>query len=487
MAPFKAQNMSNNSMVVAGPEASAGSSIYAGSTWSDGTATDGTATGGAEMGRAQWAQAIAAGATPEVAMNPVLLKPGGERDSHVVLMGQPAGQISSAAFAEGRRHLAETAHAAFDDLADRFDIVVCEGAGSPAEFNLRDSDYVNMGLAQHGQLPTVVVGDIDRGGVFAALLGTLSLLDAADQSLIAGFIINKFRGDVSLLAPALDRMQALTGRPIFGVLPWHDDVWLDAEDALAVPRPVPSVSSRLRVRVIKLPRMSNFTDADALGLEPGIDLQFAAHPRECADADLLIVPGTRSTLSDLAWLRQRGLAEVIDAHARAGKPVLGICGGFQMLGGPIHDPDGIEGAVGAEEMGLGLLDIATRFSAEKVLRLPQGAAFGEPAHGYEIHHGHIRRGDDADFLGGAWRGSVFGTMWHGSLEADGFRHAFLAHIAALGGTEFISSGTEFAAARHARLEILADLAEQYLDVGALIELARNGVPAYSPLPPGGTS
>ena len=210
VAPYKAQNMSNNSMVCA----------------ADG---DGP---GAEIGRAQWIQALAAGAVPEAAMNPVLLKPGGDRKSHVVVMGQPAGEISSAEFIGGRTHLAAAAHAAYDDLASRFDIVVSEGAGSPAEINLRAGDYVNMGLARHADIPTIVVGDIDRGGVFAAMYGTVALLEPEDQRLIAGFVVNKFRGDETLLKPGLDRLESLTGRRVFGVLPWSPDVWLDSEDAL---------------------------------------------------------------------------------------------------------------------------------------------------------------------------------------------------------------------------------------------------------------
>ncbi len=205
VAPYKAQNMSNNSMVTRD---------------------------GLEMGRAQWVQALAARIEPEVAMNPVLLKPGSERRSHVVVMGRPAGEVSARDFVDGRRHLAAAAHAAYDDLAGRVDVVVAEGAGSPAEINLRAGDYVNMGLARHAGLPTVVVGDIDRGGVFAAFLGTVALLPPGDQALVAGFVVNKFRGDVSLLAPGLDQLAAATGRRTFGVLPWSPDLWLDGEDAL---------------------------------------------------------------------------------------------------------------------------------------------------------------------------------------------------------------------------------------------------------------
>ncbi|HJC60122.1 MAG TPA: cobyric acid synthase, partial [Candidatus Dietzia intestinigallinarum] len=258
VAPFKAQNMSNNSMVVCDP---AGPGVTA------------------EIGRAQWIQALAARATPEPAMNPVLLKPGGDRRSHVVVMGQPAGTVSSRDFVDGRAHLADAAFAAYDDLASRHDLVICEGAGSPTEINLRGSDYVNMGLAQHADMPVVVVGDIDRGGVFAALYGTVALLEAADQRLVAGFVLNKFRGDVSLLTPGLRELEELSGRPTLGVFPWHPDLWLDSEDALAAPAPsstpfAGSVTADVRVAVIRLPRISNFTDVDALGLEPDVELRF---------------------------------------------------------------------------------------------------------------------------------------------------------------------------------------------------------------------
>lgn len=463
VAPYKAQNMSNNSMVCLGP--------------------DGTA---AEIGRAQWIQALAARATPEAAMNPVLLKPGGDRASHVVVMGQPAGEITSAEFIGGRTHLAGAAHAAYDNLAARYDVVVCEGAGSPAEINLRAGDYVNMGLARHADIPTIVVGDIDRGGVFAAMYGTVALLDPADQRLIAGFVVNKFRGDEGLLAPGLDRLEQLTGRRVYGVLPWSADLWLDSEDALDLDgRRAADRDSALRVAVIRLPRISNFTDVDALGLEPGVDVQFASDPRDVSDADIVVLPGTRATISDLRWLRSRGLDRVIVDHAAAGRPVLGICGGFQMLGRTISDSEGVEGEAGASVDGLGLLDVTTTFAADKVLRLPTGSALGAEASGYEIHHGRITRGDDEEFLGGARSGQVFGTMWHGSLESDGFRHAFLAEASTLLGRGYTPSGISFAERRDARLDLLGDLVEQKLDVEALLSLVDCGVPDGLPILPAG--
>ncbi len=388
VAPFKAQNMSNNSMVCAGPDGAA-----------------------AEIGRAQWVQAVAARAEPEPAMNPVLLKPGSDRRSHVVVMGRPAGEVSARDFVDGRRHLERAAYDAFDDLSSRYDLVVAEGAGSPAEINLRASDYVNLGLARHADLPVVVVGDIDRGGVFAAFYGTVALLEPADQRLVAGFVVNKFRGDVSLLEPGLDELERLTGRQVYGVLPWHPDVWLDSEDALDLEgrRAVADASAR-KVAVVRFPRISNFTDVDALGLEPALDVVFAAAPRDLSDADLVVLPGTRATLADLAWLRERGLDRAIRAHAAAGRPVLGICGGCQMLGRTVADPHGVEGEPGSVVDGLGLLDLTTEFTPEKVLRVH------EPA-GYEIHHGRVS--------GELRQGSVTGTMVHGSLEDDAHRSAYL--------------------------------------------------------------
>jgi adenosylcobyric acid synthase len=457
VAPFKAQNMSNNSMVVRRPGAE--------------SAHD------AEMGRAQWVQALAAGVEPEVAMNPVLLKPGGDRRSHVVVMGQPAGEIVASDFIGGRRtHLAEAAYAAYDDLASRFDLVVCEGAGSPAEINLRADDYVNMGLAQHAGMPVIVVGDIDRGGVFAAMYGTVALLDAADQRLMAGFVVNKFRGDVSLLRPGLDRLEQVTGRRVHGVLPWSPDLWLDSEDALDLASRRSSDEGSLRVAVIRLPRISNFTDVDALGIEPGVDVSFVSDPRSLADADLVVLPGTRATLADLAWLRSRGLDLAILDHVDEGRPVLGICGGFQMLGRMIGDPVGVEGVRGAEAPGLGLLEVTTTFQTDKVLRLHEEGA-------YEIHHGRVAH-EYVEEHGRVSDGVVSGTMAHGSLESDRFRRAFLAEVAELTGRELPDSTASFAAARATRLDLLGDLAEQHLDLDALLALARDGAPNVPLLAPG---
>ena len=454
VAPFKAQNMSNNSMVVRG-------------------AVGGGLAG--EIGRAQWVQALAAGVMPEVGMNPVLLKPGSDQRSHVVVNGQPAGTISSAEFIGGRTHLAKTAFAAFDDLAARFDVVVCEGAGSPTEINLRAGDYTNMGLARHADIPVVVVGDIDRGGVFASLFGTVALLDAADQRLVSGLIVNKFRGNDALLKPGVERLTELTGRRTFGVLPWSPDVWLDSEDALdlATPGDVPAAGRRRRrlltVGVVRFPRISNFTDVDALNLEPGVEVSWLADPGAIAGMDLVVLPGTRATIDDLAWMRSRGLDRAIVAHASAGRPVLGICGGFQMHGRTIHDPDGVEGRAERDAPGLSLLDATTTFTAAKVLR-----AHGDGA--YEIHHGRVDVGNAATEGGWTSSGAVMGTMRHGALESDETRGMLLDLVASAVGQSWQPSGVSFTAAREARLDLLGDLAEEHLDVDALLGLASTGAP-----------
>ncbi|QDQ98434.1 cobyric acid synthase [Tomitella fengzijianii] len=462
VAPYKAQNMSNNSMVVAGGAA-------------------GAAPGGcAEIGRAQWIQAVAAGAVPEPAMNPVLLKPGSDLRSHVVVMGEPAGALEAGEFASGREHLARAAFDALDDLRSRYDVVVCEGAGSAAEINLRVHDYVNMGLARRAGMPTLVVGDIDRGGVFASMAGTLALLSPEDQQLVRGFVVNRFRGDAGLLRPGLDELERRTGRPVLGVLPWLRGLWLDSEDSLALgarrfdDEAVEPGADVLTVAVVMLPRISNFTDVDALCLEPGVRVRYVDDPRALAGADAVVLPGTRATVGDLAWLRGRGLDGAIVEHAADGGAVLGICGGFQMLGREIRDPVGVEGPAGVRVPGLGLLDAVTEFGAGKVLGLPRGTALGVAASGYEIHHGRVTVGSGAGFLGGVRDGLVFGTMWHGALEGDGLRSAWLRAVAHARGRSIDVGNVGFAAARENRLDRLADLVDEHMDVDALLAMLDGG-------------
>ena len=486
VAPFKAQNMSLNSFVTLD---------------------------GAEIGRAQAMQAAAAGVEPAADMNPVLLKPGSDRRSQVIVLGHPEAEADAVGY---RSHAPRLRQVALDSLArlrDAYDVVICEGAGSPAEINLRDTDVANMGLARAAGLPVIVVGDIDRGGVFAAMYGTLALLSPADQALISGFVINKFRGAPELLDSGLAMLQRRTGRPVYGVLPWREGLWLDAEDSLSlatIRERSPSLATTserspsltatsersprghsttpdhsieptsfggkdfLRVAVVSLPRISNFTDVDALSAEPGVLVRFAVRAADLADADLVVLPGSRATVADLAWLRDRGLADAVTERARAGRPVLGICGGYQMMAGQIDDP--VESRRGQID-GLGLLPVRVRFGRQKILRRPQGRALGAPVAGYEIHHGVAEITDPAaePFLDGCRRGAVWGTSWHGVLENDEFRRAFLAEVAALAGRDFTPApGTDFAAVREARLDALGDLIAGHLDTAALSRLISGG-------------
>ncbi|OBF57538.1 cobyric acid synthase CobQ [Mycobacterium sp. 852002-50816_SCH5313054-b] len=455
VAPFKAQNMSNNSVV--------------------------TVEGG-EIGRAQAIQARAAGLEPSVRFNPILLKPGSDRTSQLVIRGQVAESVSAANYV---RHRDRLARIVFDDLSclrDEFDAVICEGAGSPAEINLRATDLANMGLARAAKLPVILVGDIDRGGLLAHLFGTVAVLDPDDQALIAGFVVNKFRGDRALLEPGLQQLRCMTGRPTYGVLPYAEELWLDAEDSLSVlahrvvgtPAP-PRGDEWLRVAAVRLPRISNSTDVEALACEPGVLVRWVTDPADLADADLIVLPGSKATVADLSWLRDRGLAGAIVDHARAGRPVLGICGGFQMLCRRIEDT--VESGAG-EVDGLGLLDADIAFEQAKVLRRWQ-----RPLSGYEIHHGRLSRcAEDAWFTVGSRphgiaRGAVFGTHWHGLLDNDDFRRGWLTRVAdAAGRSGFVLADTNVAARRDAQLDAIADLLAAHLDVDAVLDLLEGPPP-----------
>jgi adenosylcobyric acid synthase len=455
VAPFKAQNMSLNSMV--------------------------TADGG-EIGRAQAMQAAAARVPAEAAMNPVLLKPGSDRHSHVVVMGRPYADADAHSYRELKVALLEVVTAALADLRSRFDVVICEGAGSPAEVNLRDRDLANLALARAADLPVLVVGDIDRGGILAHFAGTLAVLEAADQRHIAGYVVNKFRGDRSLLSPGLDWLQETTGRPTYGVLPWREGLWLDVEDSLdldsrSVTVTPPIGRDLLRIAVVRLPRMSNVTDIDALSAEPGVDVRLVASPAAMLGADLVVLPGSRATVSDLAWLQRQGFGEALHARVSAGGPVIGICGGLQLLGRDIED--GVESGAGHVD-GLGLLPVTTSYAPDKVLTLPTGQWRGHPVTGYAIHHGRPTVESGEAFLDGAHVGSVWGTTWHGIFENDGFRRAFLSQVAADTGRDWVPGTAPFAAVRETRLDALGDLVEEHLDTAAVWRLIEGGVPADLP-------
>jgi adenosylcobyric acid synthase len=468
VAPFKAQNMALNSAVT--PD-------------------------GAEIGRAQVAQAAAAGVTPEAAMNPVLLKPTGERRSQVVVLGHPLADVDARSYQRLKAELREVVLDSLASLRRRFDVVVCEGAGSPAEINLREGDLVNMGLARAAGLPVVLVGDIDRGGIFASLFGTLALLDRDDQALLAGFLVNKFRGDRAVLAPGLDQLQGLTGRPVLGVLPWLRGLWLDVEDSLALEGPrdgaLPPVGrDPLSVAVLRLRWISNFTDFDALAAEPGVTVLFTQSPADVLAADLAVLPGTKATVEDLAWLRSRGLDRALATRAAQRRPTLGICGGYQMLGKRILDE--VESGAGEVEA-LDLLPVETVFQAGKVLGNPGGRATafgGVPVHGYEIHHGRVRRFGGEPLLAGRGeegcrRGTVAGLSWHGVFEGDEFRRAFLAWVAACRGLDWVPGERSFADVRSQRLDLLGDLIAEHADTAAIDRLIESGPPPGLPfVPPG---
>ena len=460
VAPFKAQNMSLNSYVTLAGE---------------------------EIGRAQAAQARACGIEPEALMNPVLLKPGSETGSQLVVLGKAVAETDAAGYwsADRAGALLDVVMDSYRALARRFDTVVCEGAGSPAEINLRQTDIVNLGFARAAGLPVVLVGDIDRGGMFASLVGTLAVLDPADQALIAGFVVNKFRGDPALLRPGLHMLEKLTGRPVLGVLPFTNGIGVDAEDAidwaLLQSGGPPLGEDVLRVTVVAVPRMSNHTDVDALACEPGVVVRFARHAAELADADLVILPGSRATVRDLAWLRERQIDTAVARHVARGLPVLGVCGGYQMLGTLIDD--NVESGAG-EVPGLGLLPVHTLFGSEKVLARPSRAlADGVIVHGYEIHHGAVTRDDGEPFFAdeGCRVEAVAGTVWHGLLENDSFRREYLTYVARVAGRSFTcAEDVSFSAVREGKLDRLADLIAGHLDGARIRKLLASGA---DPLPP----
>ena len=458
VAPFKAQNMSLNSAVTHD---------------------------GAEIGRAQAAQALAAGIPAEAAMNPVLLKPTDDRRAQVIVMGRAICQTDAQRYIDLKPKLADVVMDAYNELRSRFDVVVCEGAGSPTEINLRDGDLVNMGMARRADIPVVIVGDIDRGGVFASLYGSVALLDAEDQALVGGFVINKFRGDIAILEPGLRMIEDMTGRRVLGVVPWLRDLWIDAEDALALDTlrrqaQPPRGKDSLRVVVVALAHMSNFTDFDALICEPGVTVQFTRSHAEILDADLVVLPGTKATIADLQQLRTDRLDAALLERAAGGRTILGVCGGYQMLGSTIIDD--IEARAG-EVAGLGLLPVRTIFESEKILRTPHGTApryGGIEVHGYEIRHGRVEP-VDADSLfttstgvEGCVQGGVYGTSWHGIFESDDFRRAFLREVARSGGRDWEPGDVAFADIRDAQFDRLADALEEYLDIDALSRLIDEG-------------
>ena len=477
VAPFKAQNMSNNARVVPGLDGHLG-----------------------EIGSAQYFQALAARVRPDVRMNPVLLKPEQDTASQVIVMGQVHDELRCVPWRERSNHVWPHARQALDELMATHDVVVIEGAGSPAEINLHASDYVNMRTALHAQAQCLLVTDIDRGGAFAHLYGTHQLLPAHERALIKGFVLNRFRGDASLLAPGPEQLQALTGVPTLAVLPMWRGHGLPEEDGVFDDRATgPSSPSNgadrvLRIAVLAYPRISNLDEFQPLRAAPGVRLVWARHPRDLDGADWVILPGSKHTTADLAWLRAQGLDCAVIDHAQRGGAVLGICGGLQMLGRTLSDPEGVEGQAGAVIEGLGLLNLHTRFDAHKLLREthavftdlalnpddnaadPWRALAGVRVQGYEIHHGRTYATNahtlltpdakptdtthpillDADGQPLGWRqGRVLGLYLHGLFEDD-------AAMRALFGAQ--------ASSLNRVMDGLADYIDQHFAPGALAEL-----------------
>ena len=456
VAPFKSQNMALNSFITAD---------------------------GREMGRAQVVQAEAAGLAPDVRMNPVLLKPTSDVGSQVIVMGEARGNRTAREYWGDKRALIPVVRQAYDSLAAEYDIIVIEGAGSPAEINLKQDDIVNMGLAKLVDAPVLLVGDIDRGGVFASLYGTVKLLEEDEQARIRGLIINKFRGDVEILRPGLAQLEELTGKPVVGVVP-YGRFDIDDEDSLSERLDSTGGVSQIRIAVVRLPRLSNFTDFSALSRVPGVGVSYADKPAQLEGADLIILPGTKSTLGDLKWLRGSGMeAQILKQHA-AGTPVFGVCGGYQIMGQSVSDPEGAEG--GGSLRGMGLLPTDTVFRPEKTTVQSSGALdtlggvlaplSGMPVTGYEIHMGETTRAADAQPLirlsragqppiaDGCQAGNAYGTYLHGVFDAPGVAQALAQALAVRKGVMLADTAYDTEQYKEEQYGRLADTVRQSLDM-----------------------
>lgn len=448
VVPFKPQNMALNSAV--------------------------TAEGG-EIGRAQAVQAQAANLAPHTDMNPVLLKPNSDTGAQVIIHGRAVTSMNAVAYHDYKAIAMQAVLASHTRLSDAYPVVMVEGAGSPAEINLRANDIANMGFAEAVDCPVLLIADINRGGVFAHLVGTLELLSPTEQARVKGFIINRFRGDIALLQPGLDWLEARTGKPVVGVLPYVMDLHLEAEDGIDQ-RQIDKAAEVLKVVVPVLPRISNHTDFDPLRLHPQVDLQFIGPGQPIPAADLIILPGSKSVRSDLAYLRANGWDTAVARHLRYGGKVLGICGGLQMLGERVHDPLGLEGPAGSSD-GLGLLAFSTTLAQEKQLRNVRGRLLLEDAEvsGYEIHAGvtsgaalerpavHL---DDGRHDGAqSADGQILGTYLHGVFEPPAACSALLRWA----GVQAVQE-VDYHALRERDIERLADLVEQHLDTALLRRL-----------------
>lgn len=471
VVPFKAQNMALNSYVTRD---------------------------GDEMGRAQVAQAEAAGMEPMVDMNPVLLKPTGNAASQVIIMGKPVGNMSAREYHRGYSLKAfDAVKEALGRLDKEYDTIVIEGAGSPAEINLKANDIVNMRVAKYLQAPVLLIADIDRGGALASLVGTLELLDEEERALVKGLVINKFRGDVTLLTPAIDFLEEKTGKPVLGVVPHIDQMGIDDEDSVSLEekQAVPT-DGDVRIAVIQTPKISNFTDFDALAHEKDVALYYVKAVEDLGEPDVIMLPGSKNTTEDMLYLQKSGLGEKILAHAKAGKAVIGICGGYQMLGEVIRDPQHTE-SQNDEADGLGLLGMETVFASEKLtsqvvaqcqdLHFMGQSISADNLQGYEIHMGHTaftreadkhpftvcqRRGKACASQEGTANaaGNVFGTYIHGVFDNDVFRRSVLNAIRHSKGLEALANTRNVMAEKQQAYEHLADVVENALDMEKLYQI-----------------
>lgn len=447
--PFKPQNMSNNA--AATPD-------------------------GGEIGRAQATQAMAARVEPHVDMNPVLLKPQGDRTSQLIVRGQVRGMLPASQWREGRIGLLPEVVDCYRRLEAECDLVIVEGAGSPAEVNLRSGDIANMGFARAANVPVVLAGDIDRGGVIASLVGTKAVIDSADAAMIRGFLVNKFRGDPALFADGMATIAEHTGWQSLGLIPWlADAARLPSEDAVILERSRAGAGGRVVIAYPITPRIANFDDLDPLRLEPQVDLVMVRPGQPIPDAAMIVLAGSKATIADLAFIREQGWDIDIAAHHRRGRPVLGLCGGYQMLGRVVADPDGIEGPAGTVA-GLGLLNVETVLTGEKTVRPVMGAALGASFSGYEIHLGRTSGPDTTRPVGhladgraeGAISadGLVAGSYIHGLLGEAGQRAAWLARIGVAG------QGPDHSADVDAALDAIAAVLEAHVDCDALLRIAQ---------------
>jgi adenosylcobyric acid synthase len=455
VAPFKAQNMALNAYV--------------------------TSSGG-EIGHAQAVQAWAAGVAPSVEMNPILLKPQGDMTSQVILKGKAVGKVGAAEYYEQYFEVGwQAIEESLQRLGEEFDLLVCEGAGSPAEINLKHRDMANMRVAKHLNAPTLLVVDIDRGGAFAHVIGTLELLDPDERALIRGVVINKFRGQRSLLQSGIDWLQERTGIPVIGVIPWLEESF-PAEDSLSLlDRSSNKPSGEINIAVVRLPRIANFTDFDPLEAEASVSVKYISPKQSLGHPDAVIIPGTKTTIADLIILHKTGMAEEIQNYVAAGGTVLGVCGGFQMMGKILADPEGIEGQEGRYK-GLGLLPLKTVIAGQKVARQRQVTSNfpqeGLPVSGYEIHQGRTRAieeggtqplFDDPNLGVVDDSQSVWGTYLHGLFDNGPWRRSWLNHLRQQRGLRSLPTGVaNYREQREFVLDTLADTIEPYLNLSVLL-------------------